>query len=365
MKEFIRENKWKAIISSVTILLPMLVGILLWNRLPEQMASHWGFDGIADGLSTRAFIVFGLPLLNLALHWFCLAVTAADAGNKDQSKKAMGLLFWIVPVISWISNGFVYSFALGREFDSNLMLPLFMALLFIVFGNYMPKVKQNMTFGIKVHWALYDEENWNMTHRFGGKLWVIGGIVLLFAALLPTEAFVTVMVLDLLAMAVAPIVYSYLYYRKQCKAGKNLAARVLMPKFNRLKSIIGAVLGIGILGFVAVMLFTGDITFTISSTELVIEADYYDDLSVSYEKIDSIEFRETHDPGLRTYGVGSPRLTMGSFTNEEFGNYTRYAYTGVDACIIIYDDGHVLLITGKSNEQTYQMYQCLIDRLGE
>ncbi|MBO7171229.1 MAG: DUF1648 domain-containing protein, partial [Clostridia bacterium] len=45
----IKQNKWKILISSIVILLPMLFGLIMWDRLPEQMAIHWGLAGEADG----------------------------------------------------------------------------------------------------------------------------------------------------------------------------------------------------------------------------------------------------------------------------------------------------------------------------
>ena len=48
----IKQNKWKILISSIVILLPMLFGLIMWNRLPEQMAIHWGLAGEADAKST-------------------------------------------------------------------------------------------------------------------------------------------------------------------------------------------------------------------------------------------------------------------------------------------------------------------------
>ncbi len=363
MKEFLKENKWKAVISSVAILLPFLVGLLLWNRLPENMTTHWGADSVADGFSRKGFAVFGPPVILLALHWIALALTVTDVGNKGQSKKAMGLLFWIMPILSWFCNGLMYCAALGTERNPTLLMPWLMALMFIAFGNYLPKIKQNMTYGIKVHWALYDEENWNMTHRFAGKLWVAGGILLLFASLLPSEAFVLVMLIDILVMGFVPVIYSYLYYRKQRKAGKAMLTGKQLPKSYANASKVGTVIGVCILIFVLAMMFTGNIDFHISDTDLTVEADYHDDLRIKFEDIDSIEFREAHDVGIRTYGFGSPRLTMGTFTNEEFGDYTRYAYTGEDSCVIIRSGNCVLLIGAKTDAETFELYQDLVRKI--
>ena len=80
----------------------------------------------------------------------------------------------------------------------------------------MPKAKQNYTIGIKLPWTLDDTENWNKTHRLGGFLWVIGGIVFLIGAFLPGGAVLTLV--TALVMVLVPTGYSYMLYRKKQKA---------------------------------------------------------------------------------------------------------------------------------------------------
>ena len=50
-----KQNKRKIIISSLITLLPMVFGLIFWKELPEQMATHWGIDGTADGRRCRHY----------------------------------------------------------------------------------------------------------------------------------------------------------------------------------------------------------------------------------------------------------------------------------------------------------------------
>lgn len=213
----IKQNKLKLTLSSVVILLPILFGVLFWDRLPEQMATHWGASGEANGWSEKGFAVFGLPLLLLAVHWICVVVTARDKKNIEQNKKAFGMVFWLIPAVSVYVNAIIYSSSLGAKLEMNAWIVGFLGIMFIAVGNYLPKCKQNHTIGIKVKWTLQNEENWNQTHRFGGKMWVIGGLLCLLSAFLPTNAIPYVLLTVLIPLAVLPIVYSYVYDRKQRK----------------------------------------------------------------------------------------------------------------------------------------------------
>lgn len=213
----IKNNKWKLLISSVIILLPMIAGLILWDVLPEKMATHWGVGGKADGFSSRPFAVFGLPAFMLLIHWICVFFTAADRKNRQQNKKVFGMIFWICPIMSVLSGAIIYASAFGIKFNMDVIMLIAIGLMFTIIGNYLPKCKQNHTIGIKVPWALNDEENWNATHRFCGKVWVIGGLLLMAAAFLPQAVIPYVLLIILIPLAVLPVLYSYLYYKKQKK----------------------------------------------------------------------------------------------------------------------------------------------------
>ena len=212
------KNKFTIIITSVIVLIPMLVGVAFWDALPEQVAIHWGASGEPDRWCAKAFAVYAVPLIMLALHWACLFATRFDKKNRNQNPKMMNITYWLVPAVSWVANGMTYADALGKDIDVIRLLPIIMGALFLFIGNYLPKCTPNRTVGIRIKWTLADEENWNATHRFGGKVWFIGAIVILASSLLPAKISVCVMIAATLAMALTPIIYSYCFYKK--KKGK-------------------------------------------------------------------------------------------------------------------------------------------------
>lgn len=215
----IKKNKWKLIFSSIIILLPAVVGAYFWSALPQQLPTHWGIDGLPNAWSSRLIAVFVMPLVVLALHWIGVLVTAADPRNKNQTEKAKGLVFWICPFISLLVGAMIYASAFGVEFGIFPFTIVGMGLMFVVFGNYMPKCKQNSTLGIRVKWTLENEENWHASHRFGGKVWVIGGMLLMLCAFLPESILPFVLTVSILILAFVPVVYSYIYHVKQVKNG--------------------------------------------------------------------------------------------------------------------------------------------------
>ena len=207
----VKKNKGLMILTSLIILLPMLAGILLWDQLPEKMAIHWDANGEANGWTSRPVAVFGLPLLLLVIHFVCAWGTDLDKRNRNQNEKIKQITLWIAPAVSLLGNSSTYAAAMGQEMDIVRYATLFMGLVFLMIGNYMPKCKQNYTIGIKLKWTLESEENWYATHRLAGKIWMAGGLVILicgfFSILQPLP-------LLFLLMVLTPVIYSWRYSKR-------------------------------------------------------------------------------------------------------------------------------------------------------
>lgn len=349
----LKNNKLKILLSSLLTLSPILLGLILWDKLPNTMSIHWGADGVADGFGSKAIAVFLLPSILFALNLLCMLVTALDKKQAEQNKKALNLIFWIMPVISISLSGTFYSIFLNKEFDITILLPILFGLMFLSIGNYLPKIKQNQTLGIKLPWTIYNEENWNKTHRFGGKVWAICGIIILLSVFLPMKISIYVFVLTLILAIILPTVYSYKIYKEHKKTGISYA----VPKTHKKASLISAIIATAVLISAAVFMFTGNINIKFFNNTFKIEATYFEDLEVSYDKIDSVEYSENFDIGVRTYGFGSARLSMGNFKNNDIGEYTLYAYTSVKEKVLIKSNGKTLVINGKTTDDTKKIYE--------
>ncbi len=360
----LKKNKFKVILSAIIILLPVLFGIIMWNDLPNTMTTHWGADGNADGFSGKVFAVFGVPCIFLVLHFVCLLFTLLDKKQKEQNSKALSMVFWIIPVTSLLVNRSMYRAAFGKEIDLSLFAPILLGIMFVFMGNYLPKIKQNRTLGIKVSWTLNNEENWNRTHRFSGKVWVIGGVILLFSVFLPLKSMEWIIISVITAMAIIPIAYSYYVYKQHQKNGIAYVTP-LRSKTEKITVGISAVIIQTVLIGVAVLMFTGNIEVSCEDTSFKINATYWTDIEVDYSDIDTIEYCKDLDVGVRTNGFGSVRLSMGIFQNEEFGSYTLYAYTGAKEYIVITSNGETLVIGMSDTKDTHEIYDIVSGKIND
>ncbi len=213
------KNKKTLTLTSAVILLPIVWGLLLWNRLPLEITTQWNFYGQAGKTSSRSFVVFGMPLVMLAFQWFSILATALDPRNREQNPKPLKLMLWVIPVLSNLIIGIIYAVSLGSSFSPVSAIFLFLGILFVAIGNYLPKCRQNSTLGLRIPWTMASEANWNATHRLAGKVWVVGGAVMLLLAAVPPVVGAIVMLADVLVMTAVPAGYSYRFYRRQKATG--------------------------------------------------------------------------------------------------------------------------------------------------
>lgn len=207
MKSF----KKQILLTLLITLLPIVIGLFLWNQLPAMIPSHFNMNNEVDGWMKKEYSVFGLPLFMAVIHLFTIFMIKADPKSQNISSKMFSLILWTIPVISVTLSLSCYGIALGKSFDIGLIVNILIGLLFIGVGNYMPKSKQSYTTGIKIPWTLSSEENWNRTHRLSGWLWMGCGILFLANGFLKSNL---ILILCLIVMVFVPCVYSYLLYKK-------------------------------------------------------------------------------------------------------------------------------------------------------
>lgn len=206
-----KKYKGTLIVTIVVILLPVLVGLICWNQLPDKMATHFGSNNEPNGWSSKEFTVFGLPCMMVLLQIFCFFVTINDPKKRNISEKFFTVILWVVPVASLIVSLATYGYALGVSIDIGMIVNIMVGVLFIVLGNYLHKVKQNYTVGIKIPWTLNSEENWNRTHRLASWIFIVCGIGFILNSVIRMDGIFWII---MIACLMIPWIYSFVLYKK-------------------------------------------------------------------------------------------------------------------------------------------------------
>ena len=200
------------IITTLVCLLPVILALALYDKLPAQIAVHFDQTGAPDNYLPKALAVFGLPVFLAALNLFTHFMLDHDPRRENASATMKLVAKWSVPLISVIVMPVILFMAMGAEIPITMLVTGLVGMLFVICGNYLPKCKRNYTVGIKLPWTLDSDDNWNKTHRFAGPVWVIGGILFIATAFFDTlYAGLVIMVV----MVALPAVYSYCTYRNQ------------------------------------------------------------------------------------------------------------------------------------------------------
>jgi uncharacterized membrane protein len=166
------------------------IGVSIWAypKLPDTVPIHWGINGEPDRETSRLFAVCFVPALMIFVYGLIKLMYSIAPPKKDSPmmRKSVDIILSTTLLTIFIVHCLLIANGLGYNVNMSLAGPLVTGIIFIVIGNYMPRFKQNYVAGIRLPWTLNNEEVWNRTHRFSSRIFVIGGILILISALLPT-----------------------------------------------------------------------------------------------------------------------------------------------------------------------------------
>lgn len=210
-------KKTTNIITGGILLLSLAVTLVYYPTVPDIIPTHWGPTGQIDATGPKymLFVFWGIALFVNILMLFAEKIEPKK-GSYDKFPKVVNILRIFVTALLCGLELLTIGFAFDPEFaDMTNIMYITMGIMFILLGNYMPKVKHNYTFGIKTPWTLASENVWNKTHRMCGPLWVAGGVMMMCGIFMPDNvAFITMFALIIL-LVIIPMVYSYMEFHKE------------------------------------------------------------------------------------------------------------------------------------------------------
>ncbi len=205
--KFLKFFKWKIFaLTSVVCLLPIIPGIILWDRLPEKIAVHFDVNNNPDNFASKGFAVFAIPTLMVILQLFCCFVNDINSAKHGERKKFETVTKWIVPAISVLLQGVTFAYALGVDVDVRIVAVLIVGCVLIAVGNYLPKFDYIKNYNV-------DTEKARRINRFVGFQTVIMGLLFIISVFLPPVASVICLIL-LIPYAIIGIVYGIVVGRK-------------------------------------------------------------------------------------------------------------------------------------------------------
>jgi uncharacterized membrane protein len=201
----------------------LAAALSLWAypRLPAVVATHWGASGQPNGYASRGFAVALLPLVMLGVTLLFQVLPKLDPRAQNYAKFTAA--YWVignaVVVFLLAVHGFVIAYGLGYHANIGRLMPQAFGILFIVLGNYLSRVEPNWFVGIRTPWTLSSDTVWRETHRTGGFVFMLGGLVMIAESSLPAARATVALAVTIPVVVLVPIVQSYVLWRREQRGG--------------------------------------------------------------------------------------------------------------------------------------------------
>ena len=209
------------IVVSIMIIGATLVGIALWNQLPNPMASHWNANDQVNGYISKFWGVFLMPLLTVGLFLLFLAIPNIDPlkANIAQFRDVFNL--FIVLFVGFMMYIYFLTLLWNLGYTgfnmSNAMLPA-LGILYFFIGYMLRKTKRNFFIGIRTPWTLSSEAVWDETHRVGSVLFMIAGALAFLGAIVGGKTALWFVFVPIMVSVLVTLIYSYVLYQREIKA---------------------------------------------------------------------------------------------------------------------------------------------------
>lgn len=174
-----KKSKKTLILSVFVCLLPMVLGAVLYSQLPNQMPIHFTVNNMPDNYASKEFALFGLPLIMAVVQAVCLLVTEKKVSlEKIEKPRIIKIMEWFIPIVTVLVYIIMIEVPLGSTVYVGKSICLLLGILFMVIGNYFPKV--NYEAGKRLfHPTPKDEKSFRKMSRMFGYSFIVLGMVFL------------------------------------------------------------------------------------------------------------------------------------------------------------------------------------------
>jgi uncharacterized membrane protein len=217
--------KWnlrRELIPIGVVLLMALFTMVVMPGLPDQIPSHYDFKGNVDHVDQTVSFIWTFAGVLIGLYLILTFIPRIDPFWKRFKERysvflvlrdcmmVCMLAFYVVILMS-AKSGHLNETGMGLAFG----------LIFILFGNYMPRLPRNFFFGIRTPWTLASDEVWKRSHAVGGWLWVMAGLIIIIMSLAGLRFGMTLMVVLIPLALFTGIAYPFYLYKKLQKEVKS------------------------------------------------------------------------------------------------------------------------------------------------
>ena len=197
------------------VLLPFIYLAYIWNQLPEQVPLHWNLQGEIDRYGNKAELILIPLLLPLLVYVIFLIIPVIDPKNKlgKMGKKLYTLKFYLTAFMSILALYIIYTAKAESLVNPNYLI-LLLGFLYAILGNYLKTIQPNYFIGIRTPWTLESESVWKKTHRLGGILFFVGGLIIILSSFIfGPQVNLIVFISITVIISLYTVIYSYASFK--------------------------------------------------------------------------------------------------------------------------------------------------------
>lgn len=212
-------TKLTTILVLILIAAAVIAGALLWNQLPDPMASHWNENDQVDGYMSKFWGVWMMPLVTLGMFALFMLIPSIDPlkANIAQFRSVFNLFIVLITAFMVYMHGLTLAWNLGYEFRMSAAMLPFMGILFIFIGYMLRQAKRNWFIGIRTPWTLSSDTVWDKTHQLGSVLFIASGVLAFLGAFLGGSIAMYLTLIPMLGSALFVVIYSFVLYQREMK----------------------------------------------------------------------------------------------------------------------------------------------------
>ena len=201
-------------LSWLVILITIFASAYFYDKLPDQVVTHWNAAGEPDGWGSKNFVTFFIPGLLIGMYLLFQWLPKLDPKKANYAKFFNIYKIFQFVIIAFLSFMYFITtlYNIGWKIDIGATISIVVGLMMVIFGSNMKKIKTNWFIGIRTPWTLSSEVVWKKTHEFAAKIFVFGGLLFIIISFLPAEWFMWLLILIILVL-LSPAVYSYFIFR--------------------------------------------------------------------------------------------------------------------------------------------------------
>lgn len=189
---------------------------VVYPKLPETIPTHWDMSGHPDGWSNRMWGTWVLPIFLLGMWALVWILPRIDPRGSNYAKFRGAFEAIIVSVMLFMLALHIVELraSLGYPVQMQRIIPIGTGVLLIVIGNLLPRARPNWFVGIRTPWTLSSDRVWEQTHRFGGRVFVAGGLLITIAALVWAQWAHAVLFAVMVLCVSSVLIYSYVEWKR-------------------------------------------------------------------------------------------------------------------------------------------------------